>query len=89
MNPVQFMLTFVAVIVKSQNNHAPQGQILGAFLPGLGTFLTSQQQHLPVYNGRLAREVVNPNDLPDPGPKCSYVQMKGDSIPGKIHHQSS
>ena len=79
------MLTFVAVIVKCQNVPAPQpGQILGAFLPGLGTFLTSQEQHLPVYNGRLAREVVNPNDLyGDPGPKCSYVQMKGDAIPGK------
>ena len=43
--------------------------VSASYLPGLGTYLT-----LPVHR-RPSRQVGKPKD--DPGPKCSYVQMKG------------
>ena len=43
--------------------------VSASYLPGLGTYLT-----LPVHR-RPSRQVGKPQD--DPGPKCSYVQMKG------------
>ena len=43
--------------------------VSASYLPGLGTYLS-----LPVHR-RPSRQVGKPED--DPGPKCSYVQMKG------------
>ena len=64
---------------------AGQRQLNAAFLPGIGTYLHAVSPGPPVT--RPARDMSERKFAKDfigeDGSKCSYVQMKGASLPGK------
>jgi hypothetical protein len=74
------LVLLAAVIVKGQYH---QGHAATAFLPGLGPYLPAQSPYARSIRDVLKQgSILTGAPLGDPGPKCSYVQMKGSSLPG-------
>ncbi len=57
-------------------------QLNAAYLPGLGTFLQASSPGPPVL--RPPRDMSRKEFVGEDGSKCSYVQMKGAALPGRI-----